>query len=189
MKKLDFKFQHSQSSSQLESALGFKKYVECLNEAHNQMMFLVQDPRQMFPIMEENPLHSQDVLYGVPMTFKDILLDVVEHGGIKTEAVKNQNIMAESLDVSPLLPNAPKARISGSPGRKQFRNFAKRQDLTISLCEETMIEVKDIADDHDQTLVDLFKQPGFNNKQEHHKQIHPDLSFEGQLSAENHQET
>lgn len=27
MKKLDFKFQHSQSSSQQESALGFKKYV------------------------------------------------------------------------------------------------------------------------------------------------------------------
>lgn len=52
------------------------------------MMFLVQDPRQMFPIMEENPLHSQDVLYGVPKTFKDILFDVVEQGGGKSVTAK-----------------------------------------------------------------------------------------------------
>lgn len=51
-----------------------------------------------------------------------------------------------------------------------------------------MIEVNETLDDQDQTLVDLFKQPGFNSRLEHQKQA-PDLSFEGQLWAENHQET
>jgi len=45
------------------------------------MLYLIQDPRQKFPAMEENPIHSQDVLYGVPSAFKDILDDVIENAG------------------------------------------------------------------------------------------------------------
>lgn len=78
MKKLDYIFQHKQTACSLQTQ-NFKKYVECLTEAHNQMLFLIQDPRNVYPIMEENPLHSQDVLYGVPSAFKDILQDVVEN--------------------------------------------------------------------------------------------------------------
>ena len=49
------------------------------------MLYLIQDPTKKYPIMEENPLHSGDVLYGVPQVFKDILTDIIENGGYSPE--------------------------------------------------------------------------------------------------------
>jgi hypothetical protein len=80
MKKLEF---HFTLRSTLDNK-SFKDYMTCLRDAHNQMLYLIQDPRNHFPIMEENPMHSQDVLYGVPSTFKDILAEVINEFGNPT---------------------------------------------------------------------------------------------------------
>jgi len=72
MKKLDFHFCRKEGSA------SFAEYINSLEEAHNQMLFLIQNPSNKFPMMEENPIHSQDLLYGVPSAFKDILGDIIE---------------------------------------------------------------------------------------------------------------
>ena len=52
--------------------------MDCLAEAHNQMLFYIYDPRHVFNIMEENPLHSKDVNYGVPVLYRELLEEIIE---------------------------------------------------------------------------------------------------------------
>ena len=41
------------------------------------MLLYLYDPRNQYPIMEENPLHSRDLQYGVPVLFRDILEELM----------------------------------------------------------------------------------------------------------------
>lgn len=52
--------------------------MECLTEAHNQMLFYIQDPENRYSIMETNPIHSKDLSHGVPPIFNDILSEITE---------------------------------------------------------------------------------------------------------------
>ena len=44
----------------------FNNYMGCLNEAHNQLFQLLQDPDTDFPEMETNPIQSKEQMHGVP---------------------------------------------------------------------------------------------------------------------------
>ena len=69
------------------------------------MLYLVQDPRNKYPIMEENPLHSKDVLYGVPTVFKEILNSVVETLAKNNEELFKMQVLQmkeESFKVEPI---------------------------------------------------------------------------------------
>lgn len=115
MKKLDYNFTIKEfpdaDMSIKNTTKGFKEYIECLTEAHNQMLYLVQDPRNKYPIMEENPLHSKDVLYGVPTVFKEILNGVVETLAKNNEEVfklqvlqmKEESFMVEPIHEVPII--------------------------------------------------------------------------------------
>ena len=63
----------------------FNSYMECLAEAHTQMLFYLQDTKNKFIIMEADPTGSSDVMYGVPGLFKDILDEVT----MRVEILKN----------------------------------------------------------------------------------------------------
>ena len=41
-------------------------YIDCLTSAHNEMIGNISDPRNKYVIMEQNPLNSQDDMYGIP---------------------------------------------------------------------------------------------------------------------------
>ena len=86
IKKMKFKFE-------LEDPVDeeFKMYIECLTEAHNQMLWYIQDPRNRYRIMEENPIHSKDVMHGVPSLFKQLLNEIIE----QVDKIQNEVLVAE----------------------------------------------------------------------------------------------
>ena len=47
-------------------------YIACLEEAHNRFLTLIEQGNE-YPKMEQNPLHSQDLNYGVPPIFNALL--------------------------------------------------------------------------------------------------------------------
>lgn len=55
----------------------FMDYISALNEAHNQMLEFIQDGRTQMIILEQNPLHSQDAMFGVPQLFQEILNEIL----------------------------------------------------------------------------------------------------------------
>lgn len=55
----------------------FVSFVECLNEAHSQMILQIQNPQNRYRIMELNPIFSKDVMYGVPEVYKEILNQII----------------------------------------------------------------------------------------------------------------
>lgn len=50
----------------------YNNNYECLTEAHNQMLFYIQDPNNRYEEMDLNPIDSKDVMYGIPNLFTDI---------------------------------------------------------------------------------------------------------------------
>lgn len=54
----------------------FLSYIDCLTTAQNEMLELIYDPRNKFLAMEEDPIDSKDLMYGVPREFKEIFDDV-----------------------------------------------------------------------------------------------------------------
>ena len=54
-----------------------KGYMDFVAQAHNQMLLYLYDPRNRYPIMEENPLHSRDLRHGVPLLYHDILEELM----------------------------------------------------------------------------------------------------------------
>lgn len=56
----------------------FLNYIDCLTTAQNEMLELIYDPRNKFVAMEENPIDSKDLMYGVPREFKDIFDEVTQ---------------------------------------------------------------------------------------------------------------
>ena len=52
-------------------------YISALNEAHNQMLELIQDGKSQMIILEQNPIHSQDAMFGVPQQFQEMLNEMV----------------------------------------------------------------------------------------------------------------
>ena len=54
-------------------------YLECLTEAHNQMLYQIQDPFNNYDIMKTNPLDNKEAMHGVPKDFGDILLEITRY--------------------------------------------------------------------------------------------------------------
>ena len=52
-------------------------YIACLEEAHNRFLCLIEQGEE-YPKMEQNPLHSQDLNYGVPPIFNAILDELLD---------------------------------------------------------------------------------------------------------------
>ena len=54
-------------------------YIECLAESHEKMLTFIQKyPKsKKLILMEENPLNSKDLTFGIPQIYKDIFKDVV----------------------------------------------------------------------------------------------------------------
>ena len=120
-------------------------------------------------MMEENPLHSSDVLYGVPSAFKDILTDVIENGipdKSPQKAQVEENEEKEDLDAPdvPTLTLNKKFTASSNRNKLAGKTFNRRNDLMINMGGEDSIEVREIQDENDQTIDELFKQPGFNRR-------------------------
>ena len=80
IKKMKYKFEEEQPLDD-----EFNIYIECLTEAHNQMLYYIQDPRNRYKIMEESPLHSKDLMHGVPQLFKQLLNEIIE----QVDAIQN----------------------------------------------------------------------------------------------------
>ena len=80
MKKMEFFFMQKEPVDE-----EFNSYMECLAEAHTQMLFYLQDTNNKFIVMEADPVGSSDVMYGVPGLFKDILDEVT----MRVEMLKN----------------------------------------------------------------------------------------------------
>jgi hypothetical protein len=55
----------------------FLDYIFALDQAHNQMLELIQDGKNQMIILEQNPLHSQDAMFGVPPLFQEILNEII----------------------------------------------------------------------------------------------------------------
>jgi hypothetical protein len=51
--------------------------MDCLLVAHNEMLQVIYDPRNRFPIMESNPINSKDILHGVPSIFNELMNDSI----------------------------------------------------------------------------------------------------------------
>lgn len=64
---MEFKFLETEPFDE-----AYNNNMECLTEAHNQMLFYIQDPNNRYPEMEMNPISSQDVICGIPPLFYDI---------------------------------------------------------------------------------------------------------------------
>ncbi len=51
---------------------GFTQYLDCLKQAHENFLQVMIEGKQ-FQKMEQNPLHSSDLSYGVPQLFNEML--------------------------------------------------------------------------------------------------------------------
>ena len=56
----------------------FVVYADYLKEAHDRMLSEIFSG-QVFGKMEQNPLHSKDLNWGVPGLFSDLLEELLEH--------------------------------------------------------------------------------------------------------------
>lgn len=43
------------------------------------MLQNIYDPRNRYPVMESNPLHSKDIMHGVPTLFNDLFTEAIEN--------------------------------------------------------------------------------------------------------------
>ena len=84
MKKAEFIFLKKEYTPEDKVGLNYntqklRQYMIVLTETHNNMLEILQNPRNEFIRMEENPLHSKDIQFGVPekfhKMFNEILLD------------------------------------------------------------------------------------------------------------------
>ena len=72
-------------------------YIACLEEAHNRFLTLIEQGEE-YPKMEQNPLHSQDLNYGVPPIFNAILDELLD----ETITLYRSQYEAEGKAQSPL---------------------------------------------------------------------------------------
>lgn len=90
VKKMEYVFLKQQPLNQ-----DFISYIECLTEAHNQMLFYIQDPKNRYSVMETNPINSKDLMHGVPSLFQEILNEITQH----VEMLKQTEAMPFTLSV------------------------------------------------------------------------------------------
>ena len=57
----------------------FQSYLECLDDAHSQFLSLIFQGH-VFNKMQQNPMHSTDLQWGVPLEFNAILDDLLDGG-------------------------------------------------------------------------------------------------------------
>lgn len=93
IKKMDFLFQNDQQNSQ---------YIECLTDAHDQMLYHIQDPQNVFKAMQSNPIDSKNMTYGVPQEFNQLLNQLIQN--------VNKSTMHEEDDVNMEVDNSPQDR-------------------------------------------------------------------------------
>jgi hypothetical protein len=73
VKKMEFKFLHEEPKDE-----EFISYLECLTEAHNQMLFYVYDPNNNYKEMNYDPLENANMMHGVPDLYREILAEVLK---------------------------------------------------------------------------------------------------------------
>ena len=61
----------------------FQNYLECLKEAHDRFLSYIFQG-QTYGKMQQNPIHSTDLQYGVPWEFNCILDELLDGGGPAT---------------------------------------------------------------------------------------------------------
>ena len=91
MKQMKFKFQEDEPVDK-----EFNEYFECLSEAHNQLLFRIQDPRNRYQLMQENPLDSKDLMHGVPSIFRELLDEIIDL--IKNPIQQEAEVTVEEFD-------------------------------------------------------------------------------------------
>lgn len=57
----------------------FMNYLECLKEAHDRFLSYIFQG-SVFGKMQQNPMHSTDLQWGVPLEFNAILDDLLDGG-------------------------------------------------------------------------------------------------------------
>lgn len=77
----------------------FQNYLTCLKEAHDRFLSYIFQGHK-FQKMEQNPLHSRDLNYGVPQLFNDILDDMLDdtHDVLAEEYQRQQMLRHNSND-------------------------------------------------------------------------------------------
>ena len=73
MREMKYKFEEEEPVND-----EFIDYMQCLMGAHNELLFKIQDPTNIYQAMESNPINSKDVQYGVPAEFRQILDQIIE---------------------------------------------------------------------------------------------------------------
>lgn len=83
MKKLDYVYMRKPPVN-----MELITYIAILTKAQDELLELIYDPLNKFIKMEENPLDSTDMAYGVPVEFNQIFDEINEHIN-KDETVEN----------------------------------------------------------------------------------------------------
>ena len=55
----------------------YVSFIECLNKVHDIMLEQICTQRANFPEMELNPIHKQDLSYGMPPNFQQLMHEVI----------------------------------------------------------------------------------------------------------------
>jgi len=71
---------------------GNMHYLECLTEAHDQMLYRIQDPLNCYDIMNNNPLESTEAMHGVPKEFGDMLIEITKYQNEDPEDVMSVDL-------------------------------------------------------------------------------------------------
>ena len=67
----------------------FQNYLECLKEAHDRFLSYIFQGNT-FGKMQQNPMHSTDLMYGVPWEFNSILDEILDgNAGVMNEEEYN----------------------------------------------------------------------------------------------------
>jgi hypothetical protein len=85
VKKMDYVF-----TKQLPIDEEFVGYLDCLTEAHNQMLIQIQDPNNKFMAMEVNPVQSKDDNHGLPALYNEILNAILKQVELLEQAEKEE---------------------------------------------------------------------------------------------------
>ena len=68
-------------------------FIECINEAHSRMLeSICTSPRAFFVEMDQNPIISRNVLYGIPSNFQQIMNDIIINYKMFSEEDRSNDI-------------------------------------------------------------------------------------------------